>query len=108
MAITVIGTHTLGHMYVSGYLVLIPAKDVDLEPNPVQAGLKDGVHQPAGGATSMTGGFCGHLAAPPGAGAGASITTTLPQFDQFLTGIAPREAGPQSCHVGGHVAIKRC
>ena len=41
----------------SGYLVLIPAKHVDLELNPVQCGLMDGVRQLAGGATSMTGGF---------------------------------------------------
>ena len=26
----------------------------------------------------------------------------------FWPEIAPREAGPQSCHGGGHVAIKRC
>ena len=57
MATTVIGAHTLEHMYGRGFLVLIPAIYVAMGLNPIQAGLLDGVRQLAGGATSMTGGF---------------------------------------------------
>ena len=57
MATTVIGAHTLEHMYGRGFLVLIPAIYVALGLNPIQAGLLDGMRQLAGGATSMTGGF---------------------------------------------------
>ena len=57
MATTVIGAHTLEHMYGRGFLVLIPAIYVALGLNPSQAGLIDGMRQLAGGATSMTGGF---------------------------------------------------
>ena len=57
MATTVIGAHTLEHMYGRGFLVLITAIYVSLGLNPIQAGLLDGVRQLAGGATSMTGGF---------------------------------------------------
>ena len=57
MATTVIGAHTLEHMYGRGFLVLIPAIYVALGLNPIQAGLIDGMRQLAGGATSMTGGF---------------------------------------------------
>ena len=57
MATTVIGAHTLEHMYGRGFLVLIPAIYVAMGLNPIQAGLMDGVRQLAGGATSMSGGF---------------------------------------------------
>ena len=57
MATTVIGAHTLEHMYGRGFLVLITAIYVALGLNPIQAGLIDGVRQLAGGATSMSGGF---------------------------------------------------
>ena len=43
MATTVIGAHTLEHMYGRGFLVLITAIYVSLGLNPIQAGLLDGV-----------------------------------------------------------------
>lgn len=51
MATTVIGAHTLEHMYGRGFLVLITAIYVSLGLNPIQAGLLDGVRQLSGGAT---------------------------------------------------------
>ena len=57
MATTLIGAHTLEHMYGRGFLVLIPAIYVALGLNPITASLIDAVRQLAGGATSMSGGF---------------------------------------------------
>ena len=57
MATSVIGAHTLEHMYGRAFLVLIPQIYVALGLAPIQAGLLDAVRQLSGGATSMTGGF---------------------------------------------------
>ena len=57
MATTVIGAHTIEHMYGRGFLVLIPVIYVALQLNPITASLIDAVRQLAGGATSMSGGF---------------------------------------------------
>lgn len=57
MATSVIGAHTLEHMYGRAFLVLIPQIYVALGLVPIQAGLLDAVRQLSGGATSMTGGF---------------------------------------------------
>ena len=57
MATSLIGAHTLEHMYGRAFLVLIPQIYVALGLVPIQAGLLDAVRQLSGGATSMTGGF---------------------------------------------------
>ena len=57
MATSVIGAHTLEHMYGRAFLVLIPEIYIALGLAPIQAGLLDAVRQLSGGATSMTGGF---------------------------------------------------
>ena len=57
MATSVIGAHTLEHMYGRAFLVLIPQIYIALGLAPIQAGLLDAVRQLSGGATSMTGGF---------------------------------------------------
>lgn len=57
MATTVIGAHTLEHMYGRAFLVLIPQIYITLGLAPIQAGLLDAVRQLSGGTTSMTGGF---------------------------------------------------
>ena len=57
MASTLIGAHTLEHMYGRAFLVLIPQIYITLGLAPIQAGLLDAVRQLSGGATSMTGGF---------------------------------------------------
>ena len=57
MASTLIGAHTLEHMYGRAFLVLIPQIYITLGLAPIQAGFLDAVRQLSGGATSMTGGF---------------------------------------------------
>ncbi len=57
MATSVIGAHTVEHMYGRAFLVLIPQIYIALGLAPIQAGLLDAVRQLSGGATSMTGGF---------------------------------------------------
>ena len=57
MASTLIGAHTLEHMYGRAFLVLIPQIYITLGLAPIQAGFLAAVRQLSGGATSMTGGF---------------------------------------------------
>ena len=57
MASTLIGAHTLEHMYGRAFLVLIHQIYITLGLAPIQAGFLDAVRQLSGGATSMTGGF---------------------------------------------------
>ena len=57
MASTLIGAHTLEHMYGRAFLVLIPQIYITLGLAPIQAGFLDAIRQLSGGATSMTGGF---------------------------------------------------
>ena len=88
MASTLIGAHTLEHMYGRAFLVLIPQIYITLGLAPIQAGFLDAVRQLSGGATSMTGGFFvdmfqhrrAHILA---------FSMSLIAFGYFLVSIAP-------------------
>ena len=108
MATTVIGAHTLEHMYGRGFLVLITAIYVSLGLNPIQAGLLDGVRQLAGGATSMTGGFFVDLfqhrraqvltASLALIGIGYFLVSISPAYWQVLAALAIASAGTAMWH----------
>ena len=108
MATTVIGAHTLEHMYGRGFLVLIPAIYVALGLNPIQAGLMDGVRQLAGGATSMTGGFFVDLFQHRRAqvltlslaliGVGYLLVSIAPTYTLILVALAIASAGTAMWH----------
>ena len=108
MATTVIGAHTLEHMYGRGFLVLIPAIYVAMGLNPIQAGLMDGVRQLAGGATSMTGGFFVDLFQHRRAqvltlslaliGVGYLLVSIAPTYTLILAALAIASAGTAMWH----------
>ena len=108
MATTVIGAHTLEHMYGRGFLVLITAIYVSLGLNPIQAGLLDGVRQLAGGATSMSGGFFVDLFQHRRAqvlsvslaliGIGYFLVSISPAYWQVLAALAVASAGTAMWH----------
>jgi FSR family fosmidomycin resistance protein-like MFS transporter len=108
MATTVIGAHTLEHMYGRGFLVLIPAIYVALGLNPIQAGLIDGIRQLAGGATSMTGGFFVDIFQHRRAqvltlslmliGVGYLLVSIAPTFGLILAALAIASAGTAMWH----------
>ncbi len=108
MATTVIGAHTLEHMYGRGFLVLITAIYVSLGLNPIQAGLIDGVRQLAGGATSMSGGFFVDIFQHRRAqvltlslaliGVGYLLVSLAPTFGLILAALAIASAGTAMWH----------
>ncbi len=108
MATTVIGAHTLEHMYGRGFLVLITAIYVALGLNPIQAGLMDGVRQLAGGATSMSGGFFVDIFQHRRAqvltlslaliGVGYLLVSISPAYWQILVALAIASAGTAMWH----------
>ena len=108
MATTVIGAHTLEHMYGRGFLVLIPAIYVAMGLNPIQAGLLDGVRQLAGGATSMTGGFFVDIFQHRRAqvltlslaliGVGYLLVSIAPSYTLILVALAIASAGTAMWH----------
>ena len=108
MATTVIGAHTLEHMYGRGFLVLITAIYVALGLNPIQAGLIDGVRQLAGGATSMSGGFFVDIFQHRRAqvltislaliGVGYFLVAISPAYWQVLAALAIASAGTAMWH----------
>ena len=108
MATTVIGAHTLEHMYGRGFLVLITAIYVSLGLNPIQAGLLDGVRQLSGGATSMTGGFFVDVfqhrraqvltASLALIGIGYFLVSISPAYWQVLAALAVASAGTAMWH----------
>ena len=108
MATTVIGAHTLEHMYGRGFLVLITAIYVSLGLNPIQAGLLDGVRQLAGGATSMSGGFFVDVfqhrraqvltASLALIGIGYFLVSISPAYWQVLAALAIASAGTAMWH----------
>lgn len=57
MAITVIGGHTLVHLYAYSFPVLATAMYADLGLLPIQAGILSAVRQLTGGLTSIGSGF---------------------------------------------------
>ena len=88
MATTVIGAHTLEHMYGRAFLVLITAIYVALGLNPIQAGLLDAVRQLSGGITSMSGGFFVDIFQHRRAHV-LTISMTLIAVGYFLVSVAP-------------------
>ena len=88
MATTVIGAHTLEHMYGRAFLVLITAIYVALGLNPIQAGLLDAVRQLSGGITSMSGGFFVDVFQHRRAHV-LTISMTLIAVGYFLVSVAP-------------------
>ena len=108
MAVTVIGAHTLEHMYGRGFLVLITAIYVSLGLNPIQAGLIDGVRQLAGGATSMSGGFFVDIFQHRRAqvltvslaliGVGYLLVSLAPTYGLILAALAVASAGTAMWH----------
>ena len=108
MATTVIGAHTLEHMYGRGFLVLIPAIYAALGLNPITAGLMDGVRQLAGGATSMSGGFFVDVFQHRRAqvltislaliGIGYLLVAVAPTYGLILTALAIASAGTAMWH----------
>ena len=108
MATTVIGAHTLEHMYGRGFLVLIPAIYTALGLAPIQAGLLDAVRQLSGGATSMTGGFFVDVFQHRRAhvltlsmiliGIGYFLVAIAPSFGLILAALAVASAGTAMWH----------
>ena len=108
MATTLIGAHTLEHMYGRGFLVLIPAIYVALGLNPITASLIDAVRQLAGGATSMSGGFFVDLFQHRRAqvltislvliGVGYLLVAVAPTYGLILAALAIASAGTAMWH----------
>ena len=88
MASSVIGAHTLEHMYGRAFLVLIPEIYTTLGLAPIQAGLLDAVRQLAGGATSMSGGFFVDLFQHRRAHV-LAVSMSLIAVGYFLVSVAP-------------------
>ena len=57
VASTLIGSHSIQHMYQRGFLVIIPQIYAALGLAPLQVGLLDAVRQGSGGLFSMGGGM---------------------------------------------------
>jgi len=91
MAASVIGAHTLEHVYARSFLVLIPSIYVALGLVPFQAGLLDGVRQLTSGAVSMTSGLFVDVWAHR-RGQILAFSFSLIAFGYFLVAIAPTYA----------------
>ena len=57
MAGTIIGSHSIQHMYFSGFLIILPSLYTSLALAPIQAGIMDAVRRITGGVASMGGGI---------------------------------------------------
>ena len=88
MAASVIGAHTLEHIYDRSIQVLIPSIYVALGLVPIQAGLLDGVRQLTGGAVSMVSGLFVDVLAHR-RGQILAFSFALISVGYFLVAIAP-------------------
>ena len=108
MATSVIGAHTLEHIYGRGFLVLIPAIYTALGLAPIQAGLLDAVRHLSGGVTSTGGGFLVDLFQHRRAealafsmsliGVGFFLVAISPSYGLMLAALAVASAGMALWH----------
>ncbi len=88
MAITVIGGHTLEHLYAYSFPVLVTAMYADLGLLPIQAGILSAVRQLTGGLTSIGSGFFVDLF-PHRSGQVLAFSMVLMGVGHLLVAISP-------------------